>query len=120
MAQSRTACYKGHWADFPTVWTKEDDSGMQQELSSRCDVLCAADQIKVRCERKWQLEVDFLRDSVRSECHAKGPEAACFKANETTLSTEHDTCVSEGKGTCDEQFTTCQAVNADGGIAKKE
>merc|ERR1719215_2001231 len=120
MAQSRSRCYKGHCADFPTVWTKADQAGMQEELGSRCDVLCAADQVKVRCGRKWQLKVDFLRDSIRSQCHAKGPEAACFRANETTLSAKHDTCVSEGEGTCDAQFTSCQAGNQDGGIATSE
>mmetsp|Transcript_111256 Transcript_111256/g.278536 ORF Transcript_111256/g.278536 Transcript_111256/m.278536 type:complete len:425 (-) Transcript_111256:22-1296(-) len=120
MAQSRTRCFKGHCADFPTVWTRTDEANMTEELGSRCEVLCAADQLKVRCERKWQLEVDFLRDSIRSECHAKGPEGDCFKANRTTLSTEHDTCVSEGEGTCDEQFTSCKAGHADGGVAASE
>lgn len=120
MAQSRTRCYEGHCADYPTVWTKADEAGMTTELSSRCDALCTADQIKVRCERKWQLEVDFVVGSIRSTCHENGPEMACFKANQTTLSTEHDSCVSDGKGTCDTQFTTCQAGNAAGGIAKEE
>jgi len=120
LAQARTQCYRGHCAKFPTVWTKVDKASMQDELGERCEGHCIANQVKVRCEKKWQLEVDFLRDGIRTQCHEEGLVAACFKGNQTTLSTKHDTCVSEGKATCDAQFVACQAGNQKGGIAASE
>lgn len=107
-ASARERCYNSHCSEFPTVWMKEDEAAQKQEVDAQCENRCAADKVQATCQRKWQLEVDFIRAGVRSSCHADSKVSECFAGKKSTISRERETCGSSGAGTCDSQYTTCK------------
>lgn len=108
MADSRKRCYEGHCKELPTVWLKEE-ADMPAEVDAQCTTQCDPAQITKRCERKWLLEVDFVRGSVRSKCHDEGQVKQCYEGKQATHSGTLDTCKSDGLATCGTQFDKCKA-----------
>mmetsp|Transcript_79370 Transcript_79370/g.246154 ORF Transcript_79370/g.246154 Transcript_79370/m.246154 type:complete len:426 (-) Transcript_79370:49-1326(-) len=107
-AAARKQCHEGHCAQIQTVWMKESEAEMQREATAQCGNLCTADKVKLACQRKWLLEVDFLRPGIKSACFAEGQAKVCFDGEKATASTAHGQCASTGKGSCDSQYTTCK------------
>jgi len=112
-AASRKRCYTGHCKDLPTVWLKEADK-MGDEVKVQCDKNCSPEQITIKCERKWLLEVDFIRTSVRSKCHDEGKVKACFEGKKATESTAMDKCKTDDLATCETQHTDCKDKSGSG------
>mmetsp|Transcript_91585 Transcript_91585/g.262363 ORF Transcript_91585/g.262363 Transcript_91585/m.262363 type:complete len:418 (+) Transcript_91585:99-1352(+) len=111
---SRNTCYNGHCKEFPQVWMKATEADMTTEVETQCKKRCTPEQITARCETKWTLQVDFLRDSVKSKCAAESGVTDCFTTKTADVSAAYDKCSSEGKTTCETQATECSTKgNAD-------
>jgi len=108
-AAARTTCNEGHCPLFPTVWMSETEPEMKAEADKQCSSQCTEDQIKVKCQHKWLLEVDFLRPSIRSACFEEGKASICFNEKKGPASTAYDMCMTDGGSTCDTQATTCNS-----------
>lgn len=107
-ASARKQCRQGHCAEIPSVWMKDSEADMKTEAEAQCGNQCTADKVKLTCDRKWLLQVDFLTPSVKSACFSEGKAKTCFDGEKATASTAHGQCTSSGKGTCDSQFTKCK------------
>merc|ERR1719367_2505387 len=81
---------------------------MKSEVDARCKNQCTEAQIKLRCQRRWLLQVDFLTANISAECFADGTAKTCFDAEEATASTAQEQCATTGKGTCETQYQTCK------------
>jgi len=77
MAAAKKQCYEGHCSKFPTIWMK-DRADMSAELDTQCDSACTENRVKVLCEHKFSLEIDFTMAKVESACQAKSTVSACF------------------------------------------
>jgi len=110
MATAREQCYQGWCEEFPSAWMKADAAAMAAEVDTQCGKRCTADKIKARCENKFNLEVDFFRTKIESDCHDEGKDTVdtCYKTKADAAGTKSDTCESTGHGTCDTQFSECK------------
>jgi hypothetical protein len=113
-ASARKRCYEGHCKELPTVWLKESEADMKDEVKAQCDKNCDPEQITIKCERKWLLEVDFLRTSARSKCHDEGKVKECFAGKKETESAAMDKCKTDGLKTCDTQHKECETKSGSG------
>jgi len=107
-AAARKQCHEGHCAKFPTTWMLDTEEDMKNEADAQCEKQCTEEQIRLGCERRWLLEVDFLRPSIRSTCFMDGQAKACFDGKKASMSGEHEQCTTTGKSTCESQYAQCQ------------
>lgn len=106
MAEAKKQCHESHCAKYPTVWMKEKDD-MSAEVDSQCEKACTEDRVKVQCEHKFNLEIDFQMAKIKSDCQAEGKVSECFSKEKESLSGEADTCSSKGKSDCDDSHSKC-------------
>lgn len=108
-AASRKRCYEGHCKELPTVWLKEKDD-QATEVTAQCEKNCDPEQITIKCNRKWLLEVDFIRTGLRSKCHDEGKVKECFAGKKETESGNMDKCKTDGLKTCGDQHKECKTA----------
>lgn len=107
-AQAREMCHVGHCKIFPSVWTQETEADRETEATKQCENRCTEDRIKAECEKRWALQVDFVKVSLKANCTKDSEAKSCYSKEKTTISADHDTCSSDGKGTCETQKTECE------------
>jgi len=105
---AKKRCYEGFCADFPTVWMNENTDGMKAELDAQCVAQCTQENIDVQCERKWLLEVDFIKANLTQSCFEQGQVRTCFDGKKAVASTAQESCSSGGKQDCEAQFEACK------------
>jgi len=113
-------CFEGHCSKFPTVWMKEDAASMKSELDSRCQTLCEADQVEIRCQRRWQLEADVYEAKAKSECHGEGAVEECFQGKKIAAAQAQGTCSDQGLATCESQYQSCVAAAGGSSFIQKD
>lgn len=106
-AKARETCYEGFCGEFPSVWLKDADA-MTAERNARCEPYCAEALVEQRCQMKWQLQVDFVKNDVTSSCFSQGTVKECFKTEQEAASSAQGQCASDGKATCQSQYETCK------------
>lgn len=114
MADAREQCYRAWCDEFPSVWMKADAAAMTVEVEAQCARRCTPDQIEKRCERKWQLEVDFLRPTFELSCHGNSTVTQCFDVKKSQESTAYDTCILTDSATCETQLSDCKTKSLTG------
>jgi len=107
MAAAKKACYEDHCRRVPTVWMmSKDEQGA--EVDTQCKKACTEDRVKVGCERKFALEIDFSMAKVESTCQSESEVTTCFGTKKSELSSTADTCNSNGKSDCGGGFDKCK------------
>lgn len=107
MAAAKKECYEGHCSKFPTVWMKDRDD-MKDEVDKQCEKACTEERVKVACEQKFALEIDFTMAKIESACQAEGTVSECFGEKKESLSSDADTCASDGKSDCGSSYDKCK------------
>lgn len=107
-AEARTTCYEGFCEEFPSVWLKEQDA-MTAEVDTRCGEYCAEDLVEKRCQMKWQLQVDFVKNDITDSCFGEGKVKECFKEKSDAAGTAQGECATNGKTECQAQQATCES-----------
>lgn len=107
MAAAKKECYEGHCHKFPTVWMKDRDD-MKDEVDKQCEKACTEDRVKVSCEHKFALEIDFTMAKIESECQAEGEVKQCFNDKKGGIKDDTDACTSDGETSCDDGFSECK------------
>jgi len=107
MAAAKKECYEGHCSKFPTVWMK-DSGDMSSEVDTQCKKACTEDRVKVTCEHKFALEIDFTMAKIESACQADSDVSKCFSKEKESLSSDHESCASGGKTDCGGSFDKCK------------
>jgi hypothetical protein len=108
-AAARKQCHEGFCSAFPTVWMKTTKADMEAARDEGCAGQCTQDGIATACQRKWQLQADFVASAVASDCFEKGTSKACFDTKKETASQAQETCSTEGKTGCSTQYDECVA-----------
>lgn len=106
-AAARKTCFEGFCEPFPTVWMISKEADMAAERDELCKKRCTKDQIKVSCEQKWRLTVDFKTADITQACHDEGKVKECFSKKKADEDKKHSTCDGDGKKSCGGQFDEC-------------
>jgi hypothetical protein len=106
-ADARDRCYEGFCAAFPTVWMKGDAAAMEEERGKNCEGQCTEEAISLSCRQAWQLKADFVAHDVTSACFEEGKVKECYDEKKTAASDTQESCSSDGKAKCEEDFTSC-------------
>merc|ERR1719443_131491 len=110
---AKKKCYSEWCPDIPTVYTMTDEKKMEAEVETRCGGHCAEDKLKMRCKKKFQLEVDFVMGEVKSKCASEGTAGACFDKKKGEVKSEQEACKTEADSTCEAAKKACEG-KADG------
>jgi len=113
VVEAKKKCYTEHCPEIPTVYTMTDEAKMKTEVETRCGDLCTADKLKMRCTKKFQLEVDFVMGEVNSKCAEEGTAGKCFDKKKGEVQAEQEKCKKEADATCDDARKACEGT-ADG------
>jgi len=108
-ASAKKQCFEGHCPSYPTVWMMEDVAKMNAEVDARCKGSCTEASVKTHCTQKWQLEIDFAKAATGSQCAEDSASLDCFDGKAGAINAAQTTCASDGKKTCDTQYTECKA-----------
>jgi hypothetical protein len=108
MAAAKKACYEDHCHKYPTVWMKAVDD-QKDEVDTQCEKACTEERVKVACERKFALEIDFTMAKIESACEAEGEVKACFNDKKGGVKDDTDACASDGETSCNEGFNECKS-----------
>jgi hypothetical protein len=112
MAAAKKACFEGHCRKYPTVWMKEKDD-MKDEVDKQCEKDCTEERVKVRCENKFALEIDFTMAKISSACEAEGEVKQCFNDKKGGIKDDTDKCSSDGEKSCGDGFDECKTKGKD-------
>merc|ERR1712048_757787 len=82
---------------------------MKSEVDSQCEKACTEERVKVTCEHKFALEIDFVMAKIESACQAYSDVSKCFSKEKESLSSDADQCASDGKSDCDSSLDKCKS-----------
>jgi len=113
-AAGQKQCYEGHCKEFPMVWMKADEKAMTAEVEDQCKKRCTDENVKIGCQQKWALEVDFQTAEVASECAEASGMSKCMAKKKDAASSDYDACKKDTKASCDKDYDACtKKGNAD-------
>jgi len=105
---AKKQCYEEWCPKVPTVWVMAEEKKMKKEVDKRCETYCKEDTIKMRCTKKFQLEIDFVLGSVKVECSAKSGATECFKKKKESATEKKEKCSKKAKNTCKDALEKCE------------
>jgi len=114
-AAAQQQCYEGHCKEFPMVWMKKEEKDMRKEVKTQCNKRCAPEPVKLRCQKEWAAEIDFVTVSVKSDCQDKSGVKKCFDKKKKKTSSDYDKCKKKTASGCAKDAATC---NKKGNTAK--
>ena len=68
LVAAKKKCYTSWCAEFPIIHVMADEKDMMKERNKRCGDYCDKDKIQMRCQKKSQLEIDFVMAGIKSTC----------------------------------------------------
>eukprot|EP00747_Dinoflagellata_sp_TGD_P194125 gnl/TRDRNA2_/TRDRNA2_61183_c0_seq1.p1 gnl/TRDRNA2_/TRDRNA2_61183_c0~~gnl/TRDRNA2_/TRDRNA2_61183_c0_seq1.p1 ORF type:complete len:448 (-),score=156.02 gnl/TRDRNA2_/TRDRNA2_61183_c0_seq1:201-1451(-) len=113
MAEARKNCHEGFCSHLPTVWLKSEEDEQKEEVDKRCENYCSEDNIKMRCEQKWAVNVDFKMSDVEAKCAEESKVKQCFDDKKDGISSDHDACKEDGKTSCEDDHSECMDKGED-------
>merc|ERR1719171_2297343 len=78
LVEAKKKCYTSWCAEFPTIHVMSNKKDMTKERKKRCEDYCDKDKIEMRCQKKFQLEIDFVMAGIKSECAEESGIGECF------------------------------------------
>jgi len=112
-AAAQKQCYEGHCKEFPQVWMKADEKAMNDEVKTQCKDRCTDENVKLGCQKKWALEVDFITANVASECAEKSGAKKCIDGKEADVDAAYDKCKSDTSKSCADDHKECTSKAKD-------
>jgi len=113
LVAAKKKCYTSWCAEFPTIHVMSNKKDMTKERKKRCEDYCDKDKIEMRCQKKFQLEIDFVMAGIKSECAEESGIGECFAKGKKKVNKKQESCKEEADSTCEEAYDKC-AKEADG------
>lgn len=105
--EAQQKCYRTYCEDFGTVWTKSEEE-QEAELDKQCGEYCTDKKVKMRCERKFNLNYDFISSGIASKCSEAKTAGTCFSDGKSEVTEEQKSCKKEGEAGCAKAASECE------------
>lgn len=109
-AEGQKQCYKGFCSEFPQVWMKSEAAEMEKEVETQCKDRCTEDNIKLGCQQKWAVEIDFVTAEVNTKCTEDSGVSKCMGEKTEKTKSDFDKCKKDKvEGECGKAFDECKS-----------
>jgi len=103
-------CQEIHCKDFPQTMMMKDDEAKDAKKEG-CEEQCTEKQIKAKCVKRWDLQMDTARLAFEDQCRTETKDGTLKPCQDEGLGKADEDkgkCMDDGKKKCDDDEKKCQ------------